>query len=202
MKIILDITRYQKFLRQPIIIKPVVRNSLLKLSVYLLSLVFAFTAGVISTTDVRNRETSVSIPLQVVSEPQKTIEVVMLEATVNAVRQENNLSALTPNPTLNAAALAKCTDMLVKNYWNHNSPGGDEPWDFITRSGHSYRSATENLAFGMRTAEQTVNGWMNSEGHRANILNTEVNEMGHAVCRGDFQGQPDQQIIVQMFTQS
>ena len=97
---------------------------------------------------------------------------------VNAERAKYGLSALTLNAELSAVARAKSQDMKDKNYFSHTSPTYGSPFDMMKSFGIKYKTAGENIAYGYRTPEAVVNGWMNSEGHRANILNASFKEIG------------------------
>lgn len=106
---------------------------------------------------------------------------------VNEIRKEYGLSELKLNTKLCAVAKAKSQDMKDNNYFSHTSPTYGSPFDMIKSFGISYRTAGENIAMGYRTPEEVVDGWMNSEGHRANILNGSFKEigMGH-VANGNY----------------
>ena len=97
---------------------------------------------------------------------------------VNEIRVENGLSPLTLNSDLSNVARLKSQDMKDKNYFDHISPTYGSPFDMMTQFGISYISAGENLANGYATPEDVVNGWMNSPGHRANILDTSFTQIG------------------------
>jgi hypothetical protein len=101
----------------------------------------------------------------------------LLQATNNH-RAANGKATLGLNSLLNNAAQAKANDMATRNYWSHNTPEGNPPWIFITNAGYQYKTAGENLAYGFATSEDTVTGWMNSPGHRANMLNSSFTEVG------------------------
>ena len=116
----------------------------------------------------------------------------------NTSRSESGLSALTWNDALARAAQAKADDMLAKGYFSHTSPDGRLPWDFITVQGYNYLTAGENLAEGFVEAETTEEAWMNSPGHRANILNKNFQEIGVGISDGKYQGQRTI-FVVQMF---
>ena len=68
--------------------------------------------------------------------------------------------------------------MHDKGYFSHTSPTYGSPFDMMKQFGITYRTAGENIAMGYPTAEAVVDGWMNSEGHRANILNASFTEIG------------------------
>lgn len=108
-------------------------------------------------------------------------------ALTNESRQEFSVSALTENRILDKAAQAKADDMLEKGYFAHNSPDGRTPWDFITKAGYSYLMAGENLAVNFTEAENVETAWMNSSGHKANILNKNFVEIGIGIAQGTYQ---------------
>lgn len=125
-----------------------------------------------------------------------------LVASTNARRAENGLGALALNATLSQAAQAKATDMAARNYWSHNTPDGKEPWVFFNQVGYKYQAAGENLAYGFTTSSDTVVGWMNSPGHRANILNNKYTEVGFGfVNSASYQGNGEQTIVVALYGQ-
>lgn len=100
----------------------------------------------------------------------------------NADRAQYHESNLSINSELNAAAQAKAEDMISKNYWSHDSPSGQTPWDFINNSGYQFQAAGENLAFGFSNAASVLAAWMNSPDHRANILNSNFVNVGFGVA--------------------
>ena len=99
-------------------------------------------------------------------------------ALVNKVRAENGLSALTWAEDVANVARAHSRDMINRGFFSHTNPDGLSPFDRLKNSGISYRTAAENIAYGQKTAEAVMNSWMNSSGHRANILNKNVKEIG------------------------
>ncbi len=103
---------------------------------------------------------------------------------VNKARAENGLSALTLNSNLSAVAQKKAEDMKNNNYFSHTSPTYGSPFDMIKNAGINYKTAGENIAKGQKTAEAVFNAWMNSSGHRANILNSRFTQMGIGVTDG------------------
>ena len=96
----------------------------------------------------------------------------------NAERRKNGLPALTADAKLNSVAQTKSTDMQKNNYFSHTSPTYGSPFDMMRDQGVSYKSAGENIAQGQRTPQEVVQAWMNSEGHRRNILNSNYNHIG------------------------
>lgn len=97
---------------------------------------------------------------------------------VNEIRTANGLQTLTLNEDLCNVARLKSQDMHDKGYFSHTSPTYGSPFDMMKQFGITYRTAGENIAMGYPTAEAVVDGWMNSEGHRANILNASFTEIG------------------------
>lgn len=97
---------------------------------------------------------------------------------VNKHRAENGLKPLTLNQKLSDVARAKSQDMHDKSYFSHTSPTYGSPFDMMKTFGISFRAAGENIAKGQRTPQQVVDDWMNSPGHRANILNSSYTQIG------------------------
>ena len=97
---------------------------------------------------------------------------------VNEIRRSNGLPELKLNEELSRVARIKSEDMAKNNYFSHNSPTYGSPFDMMKRFGISYRTAGENIAKGQRSAKAVVDAWMNSEGHRANILNPSFTQIG------------------------
>lgn len=116
----------------------------------------------------------------------------------NAARKEGGLSELSYNGLLTQAAQAKANDMLGRQYFAHNSPTGETPWSFIQATGYSYVTAGENLAIDFSEAESIQSAWMNSPGHRANIMNASFQEIGIGIAKGMYNGH-ETTIVVQMF---
>jgi uncharacterized YkwD family protein len=97
---------------------------------------------------------------------------------VNEQRAANGLAPLTLNAALSNAARAKSQDMHDNKYFSHTSPTYGSPFEMLTAFGISYRSAGENIAMGYSTPEAVMSAWMNSEGHRKNILNPSYTQIG------------------------
>ena len=106
---------------------------------------------------------------------------------VNEIRQENGLKALTANWELSRVARYKSQDMRDQGYFSHTSPTYGTPFQMIKAFGLSFRTAGENIAKGYATPQAVVNGWMNSSGHRANILNASYTQIGVGyVAQGNY----------------
>jgi len=111
----------------------------------------------------------------------------MIELT-NASRTEAGLPILSINEKLSLAAQKKASDMFEFQYFEHNSPSGKTPWEFIKSTGYEYRYAGENLAIDFISAKGTHKALMQSLSHRENILNEKYTEIGIAVIEGMFEG--------------
>lgn len=103
---------------------------------------------------------------------------------VNKERAKAGLKPLTVNANLANVALVKAQDMKNNNYFSHNSPTYGSPFDMMKSFGISYRYAGENIAMGQRTPQEVMNAWMNSSGHRANILSANFTQIGVAYYNG------------------
>jgi uncharacterized YkwD family protein/spore coat assembly protein SafA len=103
---------------------------------------------------------------------------------VNEIRGQNGLSALQTNWELSRIARYKSQDMANNRYFSHTSPTYGTPFQMIKAFGLSYRSAGENIAYGQTTPQAVVNAWMNSSGHRANILSTSYKQIGVGYVTG------------------
>lgn len=97
---------------------------------------------------------------------------------VNAIRREKGLGELSVNWELSRVARYKSQDMADKGYFSHTSPTYGSPFQMMKAFGLSYRYAGENIAYGYSSPQAVVNGWMNSEGHRKNILNPNFTQIG------------------------
>lgn len=97
---------------------------------------------------------------------------------VNEIRAKNGLGTLTEDWELSRVARIKSQDMKDNKYFSHTSPVYGSPFEMMKNFGISYRSAAENIARGQATPQAVVNAWMNSSGHRANILNASYNKIG------------------------
>ena len=96
----------------------------------------------------------------------------------NKERAAVGLPALKVNTKLSSVAEKKAEDLRDKNYFAHQSPTYGSPFDMMKKFGISYSSAGENIAKGQKTPADVMNGWMNSPGHKANILNSSYTEIG------------------------
>jgi uncharacterized YkwD family protein len=97
---------------------------------------------------------------------------------VNEIRVQNGLKPLTYDWELSRVARYKSQDMKDNRYFSHTSPVYGSPFQMMKNFGITYRSAGENIARGQRSPQEVVNAWMNSDGHRANILNPSFTQIG------------------------
>jgi uncharacterized YkwD family protein/spore coat assembly protein SafA len=101
---------------------------------------------------------------------------------VNQERQKNGLAAIQMDWELQRVARTKACDMAQKGYFSHTSPTYGSPFDMMKQFGISYRTAGENIAQGQRTPQEVMQSWMNSSGHRANILKSDFTHIGVGYC--------------------
>lgn len=121
-------------------------------------------------------------PGQVLNIPQVSQAVRAYEQEVvrlvNAQRAQNGLKPLAENWELSRVARYKSADMASRRYFSHESPTYGSPYQMMRSFGISFRSAGENIAYGQRTPAAVVGAWMNSSGHRANILSSSYTQIG------------------------
>lgn len=142
------------------------------------------------------KEVSTPGPLKSASpepEPSSPSEVGLTQPGIilqtNLQRQQNGLGFLSANNILNATALEKANDMCEKQYFAHVSPSGIGPAQLADRFTYDYIAVGENLARGPFSSDAAVvEAWMNSPGHRANILNSKFTEIGAAAIKCTFEG--------------
>ena len=127
------------------------------------------TAGSTGTTDSTGSTGTVST----VNSMEKQVA-----SLTNSERKAKGLSALTLDNQLSKLARLKAEEMAKKGYFSHTSPTYGSAFDMMNKYGVSYRTAGENIAKGQKTAESVMNGWMNSSGHRANILSSAYTNIG------------------------
>lgn len=106
---------------------------------------------------------------------------------VNEIRVKKGLKELTYNWELSRVARYKSQDMRDNKYFSHTSPIYGTPFQMMKNFGITYRSAGENIARGQTSPQAVVNAWMNSSGHRANILSTSFTQIGVGyVANGNY----------------
>lgn len=117
----------------------------------------------------------------------KSIESQVIQLT-NQERAKNGLKPLAADWQLSRVARYKSADMKDKNYFSHTSPTYGSPFTMMRNFGIAYRSAGENIAAGQRTPSEVVQSWMNSPGHRKNILNPAYTHIGVGHVTGGSYG--------------
>ncbi|MGQ8872957.1 CAP domain-containing protein [Paenibacillus sp. TSA_86.1] len=103
---------------------------------------------------------------------------------VNAERSKAGLGSLASDALLDKVAMAKVKDMSNNNYFDHQSPTYGSPFDMMKQFGVTYSYAGENIAKGQKTPQEVVTAWMNSAGHRANILSKNFTHIGVGFYNG------------------
>jgi len=118
---------------------------------------------------------------------------------LNQARYVAGLTPLALDEQLTQAAADKAEDMIAQGYFNHISPQGRQPWDFIKKLNYSFVAAGENLAINFTNAEDLMQAWLASDTHRSNILNPVFTHTGITVISANTpSGQKT--VIVQYFT--
>ena len=97
---------------------------------------------------------------------------------INVERTNRGIPALKSHWELSRVARYKSQDMIDKNYLSHTSPTYGTPFTMMQNFGLRFSSAAENIAYGQRTAKEVVSAWMNSPGHRENILSRSYTHTG------------------------
>lgn len=139
--------------------------------------------------EVQPERPSAPAPERPVVQPDKPVQEETSNASISAIeqqvltltnaeRQKAGLAPLAIDRNLMDSARAKSKDMSVNGYFSHTSPTYGSPFDQMKSFGVSYRSAAENIAYGQRSAEEVVRAWMNSPGHRQNILTDNFTHIG------------------------
>ena len=105
---------------------------------------------------------------------------------VNQERTKAGLKPLTSDSSLTNVALVKAKDMYTNNYFDHTSPTYGSPFDMMKSFGISYTYAGENIAKGQRNPQEVMTAWMNSQGHRENILSPNYTKIGVAYYNGEW----------------
>lgn len=123
-------------------------------------------------------------PLAAVYAQIQTQNASKVVALVNKERAAAGLKPLVVHTNLTKMAKTKAIDMFKNNYFSHTSPKYGSPFDMMDASGITYRYAGENIGKGQRSAEEVVRDWMNSPGHKANILNPRYNLIGVGYYNG------------------
>lgn len=126
-------------------------------------------------------------PGQQIAVPSPTDTAVNFEKEVirltNVERSKAGLPALAANPSITKVARLKSQDMANKGYFSHQSPTYGSPFQMMQSFGLRFSAAAENIAYGQRTPQEVVTAWMNSPGHRANILSRSCSQIGVGMAK-------------------
>lgn len=120
-------------------------------------------------------------------------------AAMNRYREEKNLPPLRSDRRLDLAAEDRMRDMEEIGYWSHESPEGRSPFFWLALRGYRFGYAGENLARGFETAGVLVESWMESKGHRENIMSADYADCGIAIIEGSTTGKSSGKSIVVLF---
>jgi uncharacterized protein YkwD len=136
------------------------------------------------------KEISTPPPLRTEKEvPESYLTSAGIIQWTNFQREKYGLPPLKENLRLNLSAQLKVQDMFEKQYFAHLSPSGEGVKDLAEVVGYEFIALGENLALGnFQNDKEIVEGWMNSPGHRENILNKNYQDIGVAVQKGEFEG--------------
>jgi uncharacterized protein YkwD len=118
---------------------------------------------------------------------------------MNVYRAKSGAAPLHFDARLTAAAEDRMRDMEDLEYWAHDAPDGRTPFVWLKSRGYEYQFAGENLATGFETTEVLLQGWMESPGHRANILSGDYDDVGIAVIDGSTTRRATGKSIVVLF---
>lgn len=144
--------------------------------------------GTGTTTDQHSMHDDIEHGSEQVTDHGSTTQAEAVLQLVNAEREKQGLKPLTLSDKLTNIATMKSKDMADKGYFDHNSPTYGSPFQMLQDFGVHYSAAGENIAAGQRTPEQVMQSWMNSSGHRANILNKNFDTIGIGYYEGGSYG--------------
>lgn len=152
--------------------------------------------GTGTSTDVHSHDDEIEHGEDKVEQSAPSSQAEQVLKLVNEERAKNNLKPLKMSEELRSIANLKARDMADKGYFDHNSPTYGSPFQMLQKFGVHYKSAGENIAAGQKTAAEVMQSWMNSSGHRANILNASFTEIGIGYYEGGSYGTYWTQIFI------
>lgn len=144
--------------------------------------------GTGANTDTHSHDDDIPHGEENVVEYEASSEAEAVLKLVNNERAKAGLKPLSLSGKLTNIAVMKSKDMAEKGYFDHTSPTYGTPFEMLQQFGVHYKTAGENIAAGQRTPEEVMNSWMNSSGHRANILNANYTEIGIGYYKGGSYG--------------
>jgi len=144
--------------------------------------------GTGTTTDQNSKTDDIEHGDNQVEQSKPSAEAEQVLQLVNNERAKHGLQPLKMSEELRSIANLKSRDMADKKYFDHTSPTYGTPFQMLQDFGVHYTSAGENIAAGQRTPEEVMNSWMNSSGHRANILNKNFDTIGIGLYQGGSYG--------------
>ena len=118
--------------------------------------------------------------------PATADEMLMLEL-VNQVRAQNGAGEVSWCPALMRSSLAHSKDMALRNYFEHDSPEGGTILDRTIITGYNGGTVGENIAFGQRSVNEVMSGWINSPGHFKNLVHSDFEHFGYAAATGQYE---------------
>lgn len=119
-----------------------------------------------------------------VTPPNVNVLASEIAAGLNANRRANGVSELRFNRRLGRAAMAHACDMLVNDFFDHRGSDGSNSQARVQAAGYRDCIVAENIAWGYPRSEQIISGWMNSPGHRRNMLHPRIEEYGVGITQG------------------
>ena len=161
---------------------------------YANGIITGYPDGTFSGTKTLTRGEAATVLIRLAEENMRVVPAIIDYSTVyaqqvlelvNIERSKAGLKPLVLDTKLSYVATEKSKDMAVSDYFSHTSPNYGSPFDMMKEFGITYRTAGENIAMGFRTAETVMDGWMNSPGHKANILDEDFGRIGIGVYFGD-----------------
>jgi uncharacterized protein YkwD len=133
------------------------------------------------------------------AEDSREITVASVIAQMNVYRAGKGLPPLVEESRLTRSAQDRMRDMEELGYWAHVAPDGRSPFTWLRANGYEHAYAAENLASGFETVQILLEGWMESPGHRDNIISPIFNECGVAIIEGGTTGRSDGKSVVVLF---
>lgn len=139
------------------------------------------------------------LPAAALADARNEITPDNIVARMNAYRAEAGLAPLRLDERVTLAARDRMRDMEDTGYWSHDSPAGMSPFTWLMVRDYSFSAAAENLASGFETVKFLVDSWMESHGHRENILSPQYEDCGIAIIDGATTGRATGKSIVVLF---